>query len=921
LRTFPESEYHVPFFDENHFTRKRCPSCGEYFWTQRRDQVLCGESPCVEYTFIGSPPTSRSFTLEEMRELFLSFFEENGHKRISPYPVVSRWRDDLFFTDASIVDFQPYVTDGLIPPPANPLVVSQPCMRFVDIDNVGPTFGRHLTIFEMGGAHAFNYPDKCVYWKDQTIRYHHDFMVSRLGVDSEEITYKEDFWSGGGNAGPDVEGIVRGLEVSTLVFMYFKVQDEGLTELPIKTVDTGYGIERYTWLSQGSPSCFHAIYGSTLDSISKIAGVDFDEPLVLACAKRSGAMKLDKAGDLKKARRKMAEDLNVDVERLDAVLTRVENVFAVADHTKSLVFMLAEGVVPSNVREGYLTRLLLRRTYRLLRLLGIEEELPKIVDLQISHWGRDFPRISAMRENILKILEVEKEKYKRALARGSGLVNRLIEEKRRQGISELSTESIIELYDSHGLPPTFVKELAEKEGVRANVPDDFYALVAKRHLKAAPPQETTIEKMLKEKVSDLPATRMLYYEDPYATGFSGRTLRVLDGRYVILDRTLFYPEGGGQPGDRGILAVGDLKIGVQDVQKVGNVIVHLTESDFPTTTGEVRGEIDWKRRETLMRMHTATHLVIGAARRVLGDHAWQSGSQKGLDVSRVDVSHFQRITPDQADEIERLANEAVRRNLKVETRWMPRESAEALYGFRLYQGGVVPGREIRVVKAGDWEVEACGGTHVSNTGEIGLIKIVKTDRIQDGVERITYTAGQPAIEYIQRREGMVRRASEALSSQPEMLEESASRLSSELRSLRKEVGQLSQRLAEMEAQLLLRDAEDLHGVRFVGRVSKGRDVEASIKSLQRLIEENPNLSVVLLIVDEKVNVISMAGAAAVERGVHSGRLAEEAAKTLGGGGGGDPRFGQGGGVSAAKVDEALKRARRVLEEQIGGGRQ
>jgi len=209
---------------------------------------------------------------------------------------------------------------------------------------------------------------------------------------------------------------------------------------------------------------------------------------------------------------------------------------------------------------------------------------------------------------------------------------------------------------------------------------------------------------------------------------------------------------------------------------------------------------------------------------------------------------------------------------------------------------------------------------VSDTGEIGLIKIIKTDRIQDGVERITYAAGQPAIDYVQRRERMVRKVSETLSSSPEKLEEAVRHVSSELKSLRKEVGQLSQRLAEMESQLLLRDAEDFHGVRFVGRVSKGKDVEAAIKSLQRLIEENPQLSVVLLIVDGKVNVISMAGTAAVARGVHSGRLAEEVAKILGGGGGGDPRFGQGGGVSATKVDEALKHARSVAEGQVRAGR-
>jgi len=193
LRTFSEDEYHIPFFDEYGYVRKRCPKCGEYFWTQNPDQELCGEATregCAEYTFIGDPPTSRAYTLREMREAFLSFFERNGHERIKPYPIVARWRDDLYFTNASIIDFQPYVTEGIIPPPANPLVISQPCVRFLDVDNVGPTFGRHLTIFEMGGHHAFNYPDKEVYWKDETVRYHHEFLTEELCVRSEEIIYK-----------------------------------------------------------------------------------------------------------------------------------------------------------------------------------------------------------------------------------------------------------------------------------------------------------------------------------------------------------------------------------------------------------------------------------------------------------------------------------------------------------------------------------------------------------------------------------------------------------------------------------------------------------------------------------------------------------------------------------------------------------
>jgi alanyl-tRNA synthetase len=264
---FPADEYALPFFKESGHVRKHCPRCGEYYWTQNAEQKTCGEATsdeCACYSFIGDPPTKKKYDLHQMREAFLSYFEKHGHARIKPYPVVARWRDDIYLTHASIIDFQPYVTDGIAPAPANPLVISQPCIRMVDIANTGPTFGRHMTIFEMGGAHAFNYPDKEVYWKDQTVRYHHDWVTRDLGVKSEEIIYKEDVWIGGGNAGPDVECIIRGLEVATLVFMQYKVVNDEFVKLPIRTVDTGYGIDRYAWLSQGVPSGFHAIYGSLL---------------------------------------------------------------------------------------------------------------------------------------------------------------------------------------------------------------------------------------------------------------------------------------------------------------------------------------------------------------------------------------------------------------------------------------------------------------------------------------------------------------------------------------------------------------------------------------------------------------------------------------------------------------------------------
>src|SRR2546425_7382170 len=284
-----ENEFALPVFQELGFTRRTCPNCGSHFWSSNPKQETCGEIPCQPYSFLRNPPTKRAYDVREMRIQFLDYFAERAHTRIRPYPIVARWRDDVYLVGASIMDFQPYVIEGIVPPPANPLVVSQPSVRFTDIENVGPTAGRHLTIFEMGGAHAFNYPDHEVYWKEDCVRYHHKLLTEVLGVPSEMISYKEHFWSGGGNAGPDLEGIVAGLEISTLVFMRYKVENETLVPMKIRTVDTGYGIERWTWMSQGSPTGFHAIYGSLLDTLFNLTGVEDNTELSRMLSLAAGA--------------------------------------------------------------------------------------------------------------------------------------------------------------------------------------------------------------------------------------------------------------------------------------------------------------------------------------------------------------------------------------------------------------------------------------------------------------------------------------------------------------------------------------------------------------------------------------------------------------------------------------------------------
>jgi len=922
LRRFEEDEYHIPFFDEYGYVRKSCPRCGEYFWTQNPDQDLCGEATtegCADYGFISNPPTRGRYGLPELREKFLSFFETNGHERIKPYPIVARWRDDLYFTNASIIDFQPYVTEGMIPPPANPLVISQPCVRFLDVDNVGPTFGRHLTIFEMGGHHAFNSFDKEVYWKDQTVRYHDEFITRELGVKSEEVVYKEGVWSGGGNAGPDVESIVRGLEVATLVFMKFKVVGDEYLELPIRTVDTGYGIERYTWLSQGTLSCFHAVYCEILSEIMGMAGISkVDEKLLAEISKISGLMDVSKSVGRSERWAYAAGRVGLSQRGLYELLNPIMNAFLVADHTKCVAFLLAEGVVPSNVREGYLARLMIRRTYKLLRSLSIEDELLNIIDMQIAYWCRDFPHLKDMRDEITDILCVEQSKFEQTISKGKSLVKRTSAELKAKEVEEVPLETLIEFYDSHGLPPEIVSEIAETEGVKVSVPENFYGLVAGRHMRVAGAMEPATARELNEQVWGLPETRTLYYEDPYMSEFKARVTKVLEGDRIILDRTAFYPEGGGQPADRGYLEFNGKRAKVVDVQKAGNVIIHFVDGAVPQEGMAVHGAIDWDRRSSLMRHHTATHILNSAARRVLGEHVWQAGAQKDVDRSRLDVSHYKRLTIEEVHEIERLANCAVMRNLPVETSWVRREEAERKYGFRLYQGGVVPGREIHIVDIEGWDVEACGGTHCETTGQIGLIKILHTERIQDGVERIVFSAGFPALRTMQEEESRLQRVADLLEVPPEKVDKALERLVSDWREIRKDRDRLVEKVARFEAERYLAATKEISGLKVIADVIEDADVDEIIKIASELVKLDPKVVAVFFRVDKTARVVVMVGRDGQELGLKADDVARAVSSELGGGGSGRSDFAQGGGTRINNVPLALSKVEEIVREKLGG---
>jgi alanyl-tRNA synthetase len=774
-----------------------------------------------------------------------------------------------------------------------------------------------MSIFEMGGAHAFNYPDKEVYWKDDTVRYHHKLLSDVMGVPSESITYKEHFWSGGGNAGPDLEGIVAGLEISTLVFMQYKVQGEELIALPIRTVDTGYGMERWAWLSQGSPSGFHAVYGPLLAQVMELAKVDLDENTLSSLTRWAGTYGASSRASRDAYIEATAQETGRDKDAFRSIVQTLEAAFAITDHTKAISFLLAEGVVPSNVGEGYLTRLIIRRAARLARQIGTLQELPSIIEGQIKLWGGEFHLLRDMRGEILNGLQIEVEKYEETINKGSEAVLRLSKELSSQGVRKIPTEQLVLLYDSQGLAPEIVKESAEKVGVEVDVPENFLTLVAERHSKPTNSLEaSSSEPQWEAKLKDLPATRALYYDDAYQTSFQAKIVARVAENAIVLDQTCFYPEGGGQPADHGELRVGDKKVKVTNVRKVGNTIVHFLDRPIDQEIDLVEGEIDWQRRQNLMRHHTGTHALIGAARRVLGEHVWQAGAQKEVESSRLDITHYREISPKERERVEKLVNQVILRDLPVQVTWMAREKAEAKYGYRLYQGGAVPGSKIRVVRIQGWDAEACGGTHCKRTGELGVFKIEKASKLQDGVERIIFAAGEPALKRINQQSDALAKASELLKTTPDKLPETIKAILAERDSLEKELEKVHAKTTEAHVKQLGKKAINFGTVRLVlAKTLKRRGIDP-FEVANRLKESDPNMIAVIFEVSERVQVVAAAGDEAVKAGINSGQIVSEASKVLGGGGGGRPFFATGGGSSKDRVDEALKIAEQVITEQL-----
>ena len=890
-------DYELEFFKNNGFQRRQCKSCRKFFWTLGETDT-CGEAPCVEYTFIGKPLLKEKQTVHEMRESFLSFLEKNGHARIARYPITARWRDDVFFTQASIYGFQPWVIRGVVEPPANPLGISQTCVRFNDIDNVGKT-GSHFTMFEMMAHHVFNKKGKEIYWKDRTTELCHEFLTKVQGLDPKIVNYSEAWWEGGGNAGPCLEVLIGGVEIATLVFMAYALENGAQKPMDIQVVDTGYGLERLTWISQGTPSAYEAVFGDVLEELKRLSGTKVDDAILAEYSKAAGSMKIETAADVRALKADAAARLGMRVEDFVRQIKPFESMYVVCDHTRALMFMLSDGVVPSNVRQGYFARLLVRRALREMSQLGIETKLSEIAARQVDYFSHDFPDLRENKDEIIKLVDVEHEKYRETLVKGRGIVQRLeaAEKNEKQRISD---EDLVELYDSHGLNPEVVAEFASSP---VKIPDDFYKRVAARHSKIEK-EDVAPEIQLPE---GLPPTKLLFYKDPSKYKFRAKVLAVL-GDFVVLDKTYFYAESGGQESDHGTMK--DMK--VVHVDKVGSVVVHKVEGEMQAVVGKlITSIVDETRRKRLQRHHTATHIVNGAARKILGNHIWQTGAHKGVDLARLDITHYADLTPEELEKIELLANETVLSATKVNSSFMERNVAEKRYGFRLYQGGAVPGKEIRVIRIGDFDVEACGGIHCKNSLEVGAIKILRTKRIQDGVVRLEFVSGMPAVEQMIGFWSAVVDASAKLNTTPERINEAVNRLMADKKELAKEIEEMKKGRVGETVEELVQKALQVKGVKIV-RFVESEDMKHLVNLAKELIGHPKTMAV--LGSDE--NGAKVVVARSQDLQIDCRPLVKEAMSIVNGSGGGKPDFAQGGGTDASKLETAVDRVVALIKSSL-----
>ncbi len=875
--------------------------------------------------------------LNELREMFLKFFETKGHLRLPSFSLVPQNDKSILLINAGMTPMKPWFK-GEEEPPCHRVCTCQKCIRTGDIDNVGKT-ARHGTYFEMLGNFSFG-----DYFKHEAIAWSWEFLTSpewvgleadrlypsvyesddeafaiwrdEIGIPENKIFRfgKEDnFWEhGSGPCGPCSEiyydrgpeygcgkpGCTVGcdcdryIEIWNNVFSQFDNDGHNnYTELKQKNIDTGMGLERLACVCQNVDSLFDVdTVMNITHKVSELTGAHYGQSY--------------------------QRDVSLRV---------------ITDHIRSATFMICDGILPSNEGRGYVLRRLLRRAARHGKLLGVNEPfLYQVVDTVVHENEGQYPDLREKQSYITKVIRTEEENFARTIDGGIRIYNEMLAGHKERGETVFSGADAFKLYDTFGFPIDLTAEMAAEAGMTVDE-DAFKALMTEQKERAREARKALGDLGWAgvEFGKDMPATEFLGYDRDTVDGAEVLAI-VAEGEQVeeivsgmdamvVLDKTPFYAEMGGQVADHGVLTADGIVFTVSDVQKnKGGKFMHygkLVKGSL-SVGNTLTAAIDTERRAAIRRAHSATHLLDAALTKVLGDHVHQAGSLVEPDRLRFDFTHFEAITPDQLDQVEDMVNDAILAGMPITTEELPIAEAKARGAVATF--GEKYGQTVRVVTMGDFSMELCGGTHLDNTAKAGPFRIKSESSVASGVRRIEATTGKATLEEMRRSHGMLVRAAQFFKSAPETLAERLEQQAAEMKTLRQALEKFKSEASMGEAKQILASAKTVGGLHIITGTRQGVDAAALRVMGDFLRDKDPAVVGVLASIQgEKVTFLAVCGKDAVARGIKAGDLVKAVSAICGGKGGGKPDSAMGGGTELLKVDDALATVDDFVAEKLG----
>ncbi|MBE6583687.1 MAG: alanine--tRNA ligase [Ruminococcaceae bacterium] len=871
-------------------------------------------------------------SLNDLREKYLAFFESKGHLRLPSYSLVPHNDKSLLLINSGMAPMKKFFTGEEIPP-RNRVTTCQKCIRTPDLERVGHT-ARHGTFFEMLGNFSFGdyFKEEAIAWSWEFLTewleipgdllwpsiYEHDeeaydIWVNKIGVDPAHVVRlgkADNFWEhGSGPCGPCSEiyfdrGIKYGcgspdckpgcdcdrfMEIWNNVFSQFNNDGQGnYTELATKNIDTGMGLERLACVMQGVDNMFE------VDTIRKV---------------------IDKVSEI--SGKKYGDDAENDI-----------SIRVVTDHSRSAMFMISDGVIPSNEGRGYVLRRIIRRACRHGKLLGINHPfLVETVTTSIEESCGAYPELDEKRDYILKVISMEEDRFDATIDAGLSILSDLIRGAISDHADVISGEEVFKLYDTFGFPIDLTREIAEENHLTIDE-DKFKELMQAQKVRAREARANIggWDESSKSLLSDLAKTEFTGYgafrSEAKVIAIlteEGSVSAVSEGDCtIVLDRTPFYGEGGGQVGDTGTIYSDSFLGTVYDTKKTDGVYIHLcTVASGSISVGDtVTADINDSKRLATCRNHSAAHLLQASLRAVLGTHVEQAGSYVNEEVCRFDFTHFAALTLDEIQRVEALvnmnilaANDIVTLETDIET--ARKNGAMALFGEKY-------GSVVRMVKMGNFSTELCGGTHCDNTGKIGLFKIVSESSVAAGVRRIEAVTGLGVLKLIGDKDALIcQTASELKVQNPADIAKRATQLQNEISAMKKEIESLNSKLAGSKLDEVLANAISIGQIKLVTYLADGMELDAARSLTDKIKAEHADtVAVVAVRSGDKLNFIAVAGKDAVALGAHAGKLVGAVASVTGGKGGGRPDSAMAGGRDASKIAQALESAKATLEGML-----